>query len=251
MSNLEQTQLDHAQLARLADQFLALSPEGRNVIMRQALLIDVKESPPAGNIIAAGVSLEDYMEHYAANFCEWVEGYVIKMSPVHAIHDALSYWLRQLFEAYFEMRPIGVVRSQPFVMRLPAFPNRRREPDLLVVLNNNQYELKDTYMNGPADMCIEIISEESVERDQVEKFNEYEKGGVPEYWLIDPPHQDARFYRLNETGRYIRQSEDVQGNYSILALPGLSLHVPMLWQQKLPGPVATGALVQAMLADQN
>jgi len=239
MTNLEQ----------LASEIQALSLEDRNIIVRQLVWGDDDDGLPAGDIIAAGVSLEDYMENYAANFCEWVEGYVIKMSPVHAIHDVLTYWLRQLFEAYFELRPIGVVRSQPFVMRLPAFPNRRREPDLLVVLDNNPYELKDTYMNGPADICIEIISEESVERDQVEKFNEYEKGGVTEYWLIDPLRKDALFYRLNEAGRYIRQNEGAQGSYIIRALPGLALHVPMLWQEQLPGPGATFADVQAMLAN--
>lgn len=200
-----------------------------------------------GEVIATGVSLEEFMERYAAHHCEWVEGVVIKMAPAARKHNKLIYYLEQLFEAYFELRPIGEVISQTFVMRLEAFPNRRREPDLMVVLKTNPHELKDTYMDGPADICIEVVSEESGERDHGEKFIEYEKGGVPEYWIIDHLRRETRFYRLDENGRYSRQAEDTAGYYRTPTLPGLALHVPTLWQDDLPGPGATHEAVKAML----
>jgi len=132
-------------------------------------------------------------------------------------------------------------------MRLAAFPRRRREPDLLVILNTNTHELTDTYMSGPADICIEVVSEGSIDTDHGDKFKEYEKGGVPEYWIIDPLHTETRFYRLNPSGRYVRQSEDPEGNYHTPALPGFALHVPTLWQSALPGPGATFEAVKQML----
>jgi Uma2 family endonuclease len=203
-----------------------------------------------GEIVAVGITLEDYMEHYAADHCEWVEGVVIRVSPSELTQTKLLHYLYQLLDAFFELRPIGTVIGQPFVMRLPAFPRRRREPDLLVVLKSNPHELKNTYMDGPADICIEIVSEDSVDRDHGDKFKEYEKGGVPEYWIIDPLRDESRFYRLNEAGRYIRQAEDTEGSYRTPALPGLILHVPTLWQDELPGPGATSAAVKAMLEKQ-
>jgi Uma2 family endonuclease len=132
-------------------------------------------------------------------------------------------------------------------MRLPEFPRRRREPDLLVVLKTNPHELKATYMDGPADLCIEIVSEDSIGRDHGEKFEEYEKGGVNEYWIVDPLRRESRFYRLNEEKRYIRQSEDAQGVYHTATLPGLAVHTTTLWQEDLPGPAATSAAVKQML----
>jgi Uma2 family endonuclease len=203
-----------------------------------------------GEIVATNVSLEDYIENYAADHCEWVEGVVIRVSPAELKHNNLIYYLYQLLTAYFELHPIGRVIGQPFVMRLAAFPNRRREPDLLVVLKTNPHELKETYMDGPADLCIEIVSEDSVDRDHGHKFKEYEKGGVPEYWIIDPIHTETRLYRLNQQGRYSRQTEDEHGDYRTPALPGLVLHVPTLWQDELPGPGATSAAVKAMLDNQ-
>ena len=90
----------------------------------------------SGEIVATGVTVDAYMEKYAADFCEWVGGTVVKMSPIHVIHDMLSGFLRILFEAYFEQRPIGHVRQAPFVMQSNAdLP--RREPDLQVILNDN------------------------------------------------------------------------------------------------------------------
>ena len=201
-----------------------------------------------GEIVATNVSLEDYMEHYAEQHCEWIEGVVIKM-PGSLKHNKLIYYLYQFFRAYFDLRPLGGVVGQPFVMRLPAFPNRRREPDLMIVLKTNPHELKDTYLDGAADICIEVVSEESIERDHGDKFHEYEVGGVPEYWILDPLHDESRFYRLKDHGRYVRQSEDADGNYRTAVLPGFVLHVPTLWQDDLPGPAATAQLVTDMLRD--
>jgi len=201
-----------------------------------------------GEVVATNVSLEDYMEYYAADYCEWVEGVVIQMAA-SLKHNNLCDYLRLLLAAYFELRPVGRVISQPFVMRLAAFPQRRREPDLLIVLDGNTGKISETYLDGAADICIEVVSEESVERDHGDKFHEYERGGVPEYWILDPLRGEPRFYRLDENGRYIRQNEDEAGNYRTPALPGFVLHVPTLWQETLPGPAATARAVAQMLAE--
>jgi Uma2 family endonuclease len=201
----------------------------------------------AAEIVAVDVSLDDYMEHYAADFCEWVEGVVIKMSPAGWLHNRLVHYLYTLIEGYFELRPVGMIISQPFVMRLPQFPNRRREPDLLIRLHTSAAVLHDAYLDGPADICIEVVSEESMVRDHGEKFQEYERGGVKEYWIVDPLHKEGRFYRLDASGRYTRYPEDEYGNYQTPALPGLMIHVPILWLDALPGPEAVARAIRSML----
>src|SRR5574341_344235 len=114
-------------------------------------------------VVARGVSFEEYLERYAADHYEWVAGEVIKMAPVHMRHDEISRYLDQLLSIYFELKPIGRIRRDPFAMRLPA-AGVGREPDLQVVLNSNP-NMTPTYMDGPADVCIEVVSPESVERD--------------------------------------------------------------------------------------
>lgn len=193
------------------------------------------------------ITLADYLAHYAADHYEWVEGSIIKLSPVHLKHDTVVAYLRILLQAYFEIKPIGQVVSQPFVLRLPEFPNRRREPDLQVILNNNPNELKDTYMDGAPDICIEVVSPESTARDYGDKFSEYETGKIPEYWIIDPIREETHFYQLNTSNRYQSQQISEAGHYISPKLPQLSLPVNVLWQHKLPGPGAIVKQVQDML----
>lgn len=201
---------------------------------------------PSGEIVATGVSEEEYLEKYAEHHCEWVNGTVVKMAPATFRHNLLIGYLYMLLNAYFELKPIGIVALSPFLQRLPEI-RVTREPDLMVVLNDNLNEMTNTGMNGAADICIEVISPKSVLRDRGEKFEEYERGGVGEYWIFDYQRSEALFYRRNSEGIFARQTEDADDNYRTSLLPGLVINVPTLWREKLPGPGATVRAVEAML----
>jgi Uma2 family endonuclease len=200
----------------------------------------------SGEIIATGVTFEEYLAQYAEDFCEFVGGAIIKMNPVSLRHDRLVYYIRTLVEIYFVIKPIGTIIGAPVPMRLPT-SDHGREPDLQIILNENADRLGATHMEGPADICIEVVSPESVSRDHGEKFEEYEKGGVGEYWIIDPVHQEARFYRLNDKGLYEPQTLNESGDYITPTLPQFRLHVTTLWEDNLPDPLAIAELVREML----
>lgn len=214
--------------------------------MAAVLTIEAATTLPSGQIVAVNVSADEYMKQYAETHHEWAEGVVIKMTPVSLDHDALTSYLRMLLAAYFELKSIGRVIGEPFVMQLETI-QRFREPDLQVILNSNPGTLTDNAMIGPADICIEVVSPESVARDYGDKFAEYEEAGVREYWIIDPIRQRAQFNRLDEAGVYAAVSPDSSGQYHTPLLPKLILHVPTLWQEKLPGLFAIGQAVQDML----
>jgi Uma2 family endonuclease len=108
-----------------------------------------------------------------------------------------------------------------------------REPDLLFVAQEHLKRLKETHLDGPADLAVEVVSPESVGRDRGEKFYEYAQGGVPEYWLIDPQTKQAEFYQLEE-GRYRVAFSGDEGRYQALVLPDFWLRVEWLWQDPLP-----------------
>lgn len=192
------------------------------------------------------ISVEEYEEHYAHDRYEWAGGVLIKMSPVSGTHDLLTGYLYKLLDAYLTLRPLGVIRRDPFMMRVDA-TNSRREPDLQVILKTNAGQLTETAMVGPADICIEVVSAESVARDYGEKFKEYEQGGVREYWIIDPLRKLPFFYRVGNENVYTLVALDDQGNYQTPLLPDFRLHVPTLWQSDLPDFFAIGEAVQAML----
>jgi Uma2 family endonuclease len=202
----------------------------------------------AETIAVPEVSFEEYLARYAADFYEWEGGRLIKMTPIHERHDALTTYLRVLLETYLVLQTIGMVRGAPFTMKLETAPSGR-EPDLQVILEGNPH-YTPTGMFGPADLCIEVVSLESIERDHGTKLEEYEKGGVREYWIIDSLRREARFLRLDEeSGRYIAYREGAEGNYQTPLLPRLRLHVPTLWRDPLPNPLMVAEGVKAMMGE--
>jgi Uma2 family endonuclease len=213
-----------------------------------ARTITLPRSLPTGEIVAVDVSEAEYMEQYAEAHHEWVRGVVVKMSPISLNHAELVDYLKNLLQAYFSLHPIGKVLGEPFVLRLEA-AGSRREPDLQVILQDNLANLKDTYMDGPADLCIEVVSPGSVAVDYGERLAEYEKGGVGEYWIIDPVRRACHFHRLTGEGVYQHHSAGEDGLYTTSRLSGFTLDVPTLWQPELPDYGAVWQMVQAMLKD--
>jgi Uma2 family endonuclease len=203
--------------------------------------------PIAGEILATGISENEYLEKYAADFCEWTGGIVIKKASETLQHNNLRGYLLVLLNTYFSLRPIGQTVSAPFVMQLEV-TDSIREPDIQVILQPSAKQLSDTAMRGPADICIEVVDPGSEETDHGIKFIEYERAGVREYWIIDPLRNECRFYRLNEAGLYLRFAENAEGYYVTPSLPDFKLHIATLWKQPLPDPISIVETLKRMLA---
>jgi Uma2 family endonuclease len=203
---------------------------------------------PSGQVIATETTWDDYMEKYAADFAEWVAGVVIKMTPVRFKRNKLSVFFVDLFRQYLSRTGGGEVLIAPFVMRLAK---SSREPDVQVVLPANLAGIKDTYLDGPANLVIEIISPDSDTRDRVEKFSEYQAGGVREYWILDPIYEETLFYQRDDKGLFRRIQLDENGVYHSAVLSRLALPVEVLWRPSLPDGEETSKLVEFMLSQQS
>lgn len=168
---------------------------------------------------------------------EWVEGKVIRHSPASRQHQALSGFLYEVLRAYARWQGLGEVIAAPFQMKL----EQGREPDLLFVAREHLDRIQETHLEGPADLVVEIVSPESGGRDRGDKFYEYARGGVPEYWLLDPAGQWAEFYQL-EGSHYRLVFEGQEGEYRARVLPGFWLRVEWLWRE--PRPTAEEVLLE-------
>ena len=183
---------------------------------------------------ATKISYEEFLERIDENpHVEWVDGEIIEMSPIFERHEDLSGFLKPLVRHFAEAYNLGVVRGEPFQMK-PALSLPGRAPDFFFVATAHLDRLRSTYLEGPADLVVEIISPESRARDRGDKFFEYEAAGIPEYWLLDPIREQAEFYQLDPGGIYRPAVLDAQGQYQSVVLPGLWLQVSWLWQTPLP-----------------
>ena len=166
-------------------------------------------------------------------YAEWVDGEVVWMSPVSREHARLTGFLLALIRHFVEAHQAGEVFSDPFQMKTgPDLPGRA--PDILFVATENLPRVKQNYLEGPGDLVVEIISPESVTRDRQDKFGEYERGGVRQYWLLDPIRRQADFYERGEDDGYRARPIGQDGVYHSAVLEGLWLRVDWLWQRPLP-----------------
>ena len=185
--------------------------------------------PPLG----AKVSYEEFLALDSEGWAEWVDGEIITMSPPIKHHQDLTLFLAALLRVFAQQNHLGEVVIAPFQMRLSARPSGR-EPDLLFVKTENLERLKVKYLDGPADLVVEVISPESRARDRGDKFYEYEQAGVPEYWILDQARRKAEFYGLGADGTYEAVTVATDGIYHSTAMTGLWLRVAWLWQEPLP-----------------
>lgn len=172
---------------------------------------------------------------------EWVVGHVIwkqrnregNFVGTTYAHNRLILFLSRVLVLWLEQQELdGRILGPEFVMRTENRPSGR-EPDLLYIAPENLGKLKDTYLDGSADMIIEVVSAESIDRDRDDKFFEYQAAGVREYWLIDPQMQSAMFFRLDEHGHYFRV-EPQQGVFTSEVLSEFALPLDWLWQDASP-----------------
>ena len=179
------------------------------------------------------MTYEEFLEWGDGIRAEWVDGEVIVMSPASEPHQNLGGLLSSLLRYFVEAYELGRILIPPFQMRLSTRPSGR-EPDLLFISKDKLDRLKRTYLDGPADMVVEIVSPDSQARDRGDKFYEYEQAGIPEYWMLDQTRRQAEFYHLGEDGTYKRIAIGDDGIFHSDVIKGLWLKVDWLWQDPLP-----------------
>jgi Uma2 family endonuclease len=176
---------------------------------------------------------------------EWVDGEVIIMSPANLEHCGLNAWLTTLMVAFVEEHGLGVVLPDATV-RL-ARQRRRRVPDIWFVAESRRHLLRESHVEGPPDLVIEIVSPDSQSRDWREKYLEYQAAGVREYWVIDPMSRHVEAYALEPvppsegsaaTENQYRRLEEREGIIASTVLPGFRLRTAWLWPQTRPKALA-------------
>jgi Uma2 family endonuclease len=144
---------------------------------------------------------------------------------------------------FIQLFQLGELLPAPFEMR--ATPDgAAREPDLIFVAREHLDRLSPERLSGPADLVVEVISDDSVARDRADKFYEYQAAGVREYWILDsrPGRERADFYVLDEKGRYRPVPPASDSRYDSTVLPGFWLQVD--WITAIEPPAVLPALAQ-------
>lgn len=162
---------------------------------------------------------------------EYIDGEVMVHSPGSFRHEDIASFLLSLLRFYIDQHQLGFVPGSNFQIRLR--PGLRRVPDVIFISKNNKQHIANTEFAGSPDLAVEIVSPDSVERDWREKYLEYERFGIKEYWVIDPNTEQMKMYCLNEEGNFESQQPE-QGMLKSKVLHGFWIMPEWLWQEPLP-----------------
>jgi len=177
------------------------------------------------------ISFEEFLNAYAGVHAEWVDGTVLLMSPGNTPQSRLTRFLGSIIQIWAEEHGLGEALIAPLSVKLET---SAREPDVFFFRREHQDRVHKTFVEGPPDLVIEIISRDTRGADRGEKFYEYEQARVPEYWLIDPDRKKVEAYRLGADDAYEAVPIGDPGTLRSEALPGMELPVEWLWRETLP-----------------
>jgi Uma2 family endonuclease len=161
-------------------------------------------------------------------------------------HQDVRLHLAVLFKTFAELTDSGLVREAPFQVRLSR--TQIYEPDIVVIGGAGLERVDDIHLEGPPDLIIEVLSQDSSALDRGEKFVAYEAAGVREYWLVDPLRELTNLYQLGPDGRFDEVRPDTAGRMRSRILKGFVLDTSLLWRRVLPTTVETVEMVQSMIA---
>lgn len=105
-----------------------------------------------------------------------------------------------------------------------------RRPDLLFFAKDRLHLIGEKAMEGPPDLCVEVLSPSSGTTDRRDKFAQYEAAGVAYYWMLNPKKKTFEGFKLVD-GKY-EAAGSAHGEEIIHLPPFDDLVIPLgeLWQ---------------------
>ena len=120
--------------------------------------------------------------------------FIMPPHPTDTHQRVVGYLYRALHD-YVIDHDLGFVRFAPLPVRL--WRGKIREPDVLFVSHAHADRIGEQFY-GPPDLVMEVLSPGTRSVDRGEKFLEYARAGIGEYWLVDPEAQTIEVFVLKD-----------------------------------------------------
>jgi Uma2 family endonuclease len=149
---------------------------------------------------------------------ELIEGEIIDMGKIGTGHARVTVHLTRVL--------VEAVRRQVLVLpQVPIHLSDISEPIPDFALVNSEAASYKNGHPGPDDTFLVIeVSDTSLRYDVQVKASLYARHGIPEYWIVDLPASQVRFFRSPDSGQYTDiTSTEAPGVVSPVALPGIHI----------------------------
>jgi Uma2 family endonuclease len=135
------------------------------------------------------LSFLEFLEHYpdGAGIFELVNGEIVQVEATRA-HKNVARFLMFTFNDEIRRKGLDYIVDQTVVIRTVTASEQEqgRNPDVSVVSESlwNSNVLAYAALTEPIQLAVEVVST-NWEDDYVDKLNEYQRLGIPEYWIVD------------------------------------------------------------------
>lgn len=164
----------------------------------------------------------DYLLWKLKEKIQLFKGKIFAMSPAPTrFHQEVSTNLNALLIPFFKEQQCKIY-SAPFDVFFKSADSKESvvQPDICVVCDAEKIDKRGCY--GAPDLVIEILSRGNSKKEMKYKYALYEEAQVPEYWIIDPDHQNVLVYVLKD-GKYLNPMNIVEGNILSEKFPMLEI----------------------------
>jgi Putative restriction endonuclease len=106
------------------------------------------------------------------------------------------------------------------------------EPDLVFVAADQLAIMAEKNIQGAPAIVVEVVSTSTRRRDERIKKELFDRGGVREYWIVDPDRSRVIVHRRNSAG-FDARTHHAPADDAVLTsplLPGFSLSIPELFK---------------------
>ena len=161
---------------------------------------------------------------------EILEGTLIKEPSPNVMHQRISRRLQRILEDYlWKIDSEGEVFDAPLDVTFNDITVV--QPDIFYVSGKQKTITKETRIDGPPTLVVEILSPSTSRKDRLQKRRIYQNVGVQHYWLVSPEDKTLECFALRD-GDYAvvatGMDEDVVEHPSF---PDLSIPLENLWKK--------------------
>ena len=121
-------------------------------------------------VAVARMTFDEWLDwDHEGGLTEWVDGEMKVHMPASRPHQSVTRFLVTLATLHAEATDSGTVQMGPYGMQAVA-SGPGREPDVMFVSRESGSRMLARHLVGPADLVIEVVSSDSVTRDNREKL---------------------------------------------------------------------------------
>ena len=160
--------------------------------------------------------------------CELVRGEIVEMTSPGQRHGGVCHNVSRVLIKWLPDEEAYAISTNDAGVKTEAGPDTVRGPDVQVIerCRLSDGKLPVGHLNIPSDVAVEVMSPSDRWPRIIQKVGEYLAVGVREVWVLDPAHQRAHVYRVDDEPTVL----DCDRELICTAIPGLRFPVSELFR---------------------